>query len=141
MRPPKQKQVQQLPPVNLFKPAGSRLADVAEVVLTIEEMEAIRLADVEGMDQEPGSECMNISRPTFHRMLERAHQKIGQALWEGKAIRIEGGNFRVTGCQNRLRCFECKSCGHSWEVPCGTGQRGCDMPCPGCGAKAACRRK
>jgi predicted DNA-binding protein (UPF0251 family) len=94
-RPPKCRRVAFLPEANYFKPAGIPLRLLDEVILSIEEAEAIRLKDLEGMEQEKGAEKMNISRPTFQRVLASARQKIADALLNGKAIRIEGGNFEV----------------------------------------------
>ncbi len=66
-----------------------------EVCLNIEEAEAIRLKDVQDLDQEGSALQMNISRPTFQRILESARKKMADALLGGKAIRIVGGNFQM----------------------------------------------
>jgi uncharacterized protein len=116
-----------LPNVVYFKPRGIPLVDLEEVCLLVEELEAVRLKDAEGLDQEECGRLMNISQPTFHRVLESARRKIAEALIQGKAIRIEGGDFEMAE-----RKFACRSCGHSWEVPFCTGQRGIDMTCPKC---------
>jgi len=94
-RPIKWRRVAFIPEVTYFKPAGIPLRVLDEVRLTVEEAEAIRLKDLEGLEQEPGAEKMNISRPTFQRVLSSARQKIAGALLNGKAIRIEGGNFEM----------------------------------------------
>lgn len=94
-RPPKCRRVAFLPNVTYFKPAGIPLRSLEEVRLSVEEAEAIRLKDLEGLEQEQGAEKMNISRPTFQRVLASAREKIADALLSGKAIRIEGGNFEV----------------------------------------------
>lgn len=67
-----------------------------EVVLTMEELEAVRLKDVEDLDQEDAAERMQISRPTYRRILVGARSKIADALTSGKAIRIEGGVYRLS---------------------------------------------
>ena len=140
MRPTKDRHVDQLPPVSQFKPVGVPMFAVDEIVISVEEMEAVRLADMEGLDQGPAAEQMGISRPTFHRILTKAHVKIAQFLWQAKSLRIEGGNYRVKPCAAEgMRRFSCKSCGHEWEVPHGQGGRGCEMSCPQCGAQAASR--
>jgi len=95
-RPLKCRRVSFLPDVSYFKPAGIPLRALEEVRLSVEEAEAIRLKDLEGLEQEQGAERMNISRPTFQRVLASARQKIAYALLNGKAIRIEGGNYLVT---------------------------------------------
>jgi predicted DNA-binding protein (UPF0251 family) len=110
-----------------FKPRGIPLVDLEEICLLVEELEAVRLKDAEGLEQEECGRLMKISQPTFHRVLESARRKIAEALIQGKAIRIEGGDFEMAE-----RKFACRSCGHPWEVPFGTGQKGIDMTCPKC---------
>jgi len=94
-RPIKWRRVSFMPEVTYFKPAGIPLRALGEVCLSVEEMEAIRLKDAEGLEQEQAAEKMNISRPTFQRVLNSARQKVAGALLNGKAIRIEGGNFEM----------------------------------------------
>lgn len=79
-----------------FKPQGVPLSMLEEVVLTDDELEAVRLADVEGLYQEQAAEQMAVSRQTFGRILESAHTKIGDALVNGKALCIEGGHVTHT---------------------------------------------
>ena len=110
-RPTKCRRVASLPDVTYFKPAGIPLRTLEEVRLSVEEAEAIRLKDLEGFEQEQGAERMNISRPTFQRVLASARQKIADALLNGKAIRIEGGSFEMA-----FRTFRCLN-EHEWEVP------------------------
>jgi predicted DNA-binding protein (UPF0251 family) len=100
-----------MPGITYFKPAGVPLRALEEVRLSVEEAEAIRLKDLEGLEQEQGAEKMNISRPTFQRVLASARQKMADALLNGKAIRIEGGNFEMSPLR-----FRCAS-GHEWDVP------------------------
>jgi len=127
-RPPKCRRVGVLPDVTVFKPAGAPLRELEEEVLTVEELEAIRLKDLEGLQQEECAEIMQISRPTFQRDLVSAREKIARALVEGRALRIEGGNYRVA-----MRKFKCRACEHDFEVPFGTGGCGIEMTCPQCG--------
>lgn len=105
------------------------MRDLREEVLSVEELEAVRLKDLEGLEQEECAERMQVSRPTFQRVLVSAREKIARALVEGAAIRVEGGNYRVA-----KREFRCRACGHEFEVPFGTGQRGVEITCPRCGA-------
>ena len=84
-----------MPGVNYYKPAGIPLKFLDEVRLSIEELEALRLKDMEDMDQEQCAQRMNISRPTFQRVLKSARKKIADALLNGKAIRIEGGAYEL----------------------------------------------
>jgi len=72
-----------------FKPRGTPLSDLDEVSLKMDELEALRLADVEGLYQEEAARQMNISRATFARIVEAAHRKVADAILHGKALRIE----------------------------------------------------
>lgn len=125
-RPPKSRRVEFLPRLTYFKPAGVPLRELEEVELTVEELEAIRLKDLVGLEQEACAEKMGVSRPTYHRILSSARSKVAQALVDGKAIRVEGGNFQVV-----TRRFHCRRCAHEWEVPVGQGCRG-ELTCPEC---------
>lgn len=69
----------------------------SEIVLKVEEFEAIRLKDFESLTQEEAADRMGISQPTFHRTLISARKKIADALTNGKALRIEGGDYRMVG--------------------------------------------
>jgi len=125
-RPPKCRRVAFLPEVTYFKPAGIPLRVLEEVVVSVEEAEAIRLKDLEGLEQEQCAERMSISRPTFQRVLESARRKIAEALLHGKAVRIEGGNFEMM--MGRFRCTR----GHEWDVPFETMVAGPPQLCPAC---------
>jgi predicted DNA-binding protein (UPF0251 family) len=109
-RPIKCRRIAYLPDVTYFKPAGIPMRELEEVNLSFEEAEAIRLKDLEGLEQEPAADKMNISRPTFQRILASARRKIADVLLNGKAIRIEGGNFEVAPI--RFKCMN----GHEWAV-------------------------
>jgi len=85
------------PGLTYFKPAGIRLVDLKESVLTVDEFEALRLKDLEGLEQETAAGRMAVSQPTFHRILSSARKKIADAIVNGKAIRIEGGTYQVNG--------------------------------------------
>ena len=74
-----------------FKPRGIPLVELQEVVLTQEELEALRLKEVERLSHQECAKKMKISRTTFHRDLESAHRKIADALINKKAIRIKSG--------------------------------------------------
>lgn len=83
------------PAVRYFKPRGIPLRFLAEVVITEDALEAIRLVDCEGLYQEAAAQKMGVSRATLGRILEQAHRLISDALINGKAIRIEGGNVTI----------------------------------------------
>ncbi len=104
-RPTKMRRVHSLPEVNLFKPAGVPAHSVPEVTLAIEELEALRLKDLEGLDQADCAEKMQVSRPTFQRILGLAREKVAKALVEGMSIRIEGGSYQLAA--RRMWCSEC----------------------------------
>jgi len=74
-----------------FKPAGIPVSMLEEVVLTLDELEALRLADLNGLYQEQAAVQMKISRPTFSRVIEQARRKVADALIHGKALRLAGG--------------------------------------------------
>ncbi|MFC1968280.1 DUF134 domain-containing protein [Chloroflexota bacterium] len=103
-RPRKFRRIAFTPEVTYFKPAGIPLRRLEEVCLSMEEAEAIRLKDLEGLEQEQCAEKMHISRPTFHRVIGSARRKVAEALLKGKAIRIEGGDFEMAVCG--FRCLE-----------------------------------
>jgi uncharacterized protein len=121
-RPFKCRKVASMPGVTYFKPAGIPLRALEEVQLSIEEAEALRLKELEGLEQEEGAAKMNVSRPTFQRILASARRKVADALVNGKAIRIEGGMFEIA--KRRFRC----SNGHEWETE---SQNKPDL-CPAC---------
>jgi predicted DNA-binding protein (UPF0251 family) len=78
-----------------FKPVGVPIVDLEEVILSIDECEAIHLKDLDGKEQEECAQMMTISQPTFHRLILSARKKIADALINGKAIMIEGGNTKI----------------------------------------------
>ena len=129
-RPFKCRRVAFMPGVTYFKPAGIPLRTLEEVRLSVEEAEALRLKELEGLEQEQGAEKMNISRQTFQRILASARQKVADALLNGKAIRIEGGNFEIS--PRRLHCAD----GHEWEAPSETVAEAAPQLCPVCNAPA-----
>lgn len=83
------------PDVTYFKPRGIPLSELEEVILHVDEFEAVRLKDLEGLEQEECAKKMNISQPTFHRLILSARKKITEAIVHGKAIKIEGGNYKL----------------------------------------------
>lgn len=83
------------PNITYFKPRGIPLKELEEVILPVDEYEAVRLKDLEGFEQEECAKKMNISQPTFHRLVLSARKKIADAVINGKAIKIEGGNYKI----------------------------------------------
>ena len=109
-RPTKWRKIEHIPAIPYFIPSESEVAEVPENVLKLEEMEAIRLKDLEGLEQGECAERMEVSRPTFQRILLAAREKVADSLINGKMIRIEGGNFTRHICP--VRCMEC---GKEWK--------------------------
>lgn len=125
-RQPLWRRVNFIPEITYFKPAGIPLAGLQEVCLSIEEAEAIRLKDLEALEQEECAQKMKVSRTTFARVLGSARQKIADALLNGKAIRIDGGNFEMA--KRRFRCLN----GHEWDVLFETMINEPPQSCPTC---------
>ena len=81
------------PETTYFKPAGIRMVELEEIILTFDEYETIRLIDLEDIEQADAGKMMKISQPTLSRLLKSARKKISDAIVNGKAIKIEGGNY------------------------------------------------
>jgi uncharacterized protein len=109
----------------MFKPAGIPATALKQITLGLDEMEAIRLADLLGLYQEDAAREMNISRQTFGRIIDAAHKKVAEALTQGKVLCIAGGTVEMA----RKRVFSCRACKARWELPCGTGR---PQKCPKC---------
>lgn len=129
VRPQKNRIVAFSPDVSYFKPRGIPMVELEEVRLTVDEHEAIRLADFLDMSHEEAGANMGVSRATFGRIIQRARKKVANALIDGKAIHIEGGNYRII---SEKRIFMCRNCNYQWEEPRGTGR---PKHCPSCNDK------
>jgi len=162
-RPRKWRWINWWPPYWLYVPYGVPIMGLSRIALLMEEVEALRLAHLEGLTQEQAAEKMGISRATFGRILENAHHKISDALISGKAIQIEGGwamyqgpggygrgrgrgaggGFGPGGGRGRGRMggggmgpsgfCVCPNCGH--RVPHQPGVPCVTVSCPNCGTK------
>jgi len=145
------------PDALFFKPAGIPLRHLAESILTFDEFEAIRLIDLEEMEQEKAAKKMNISQPTLSRLLKEGRKKLADAIVNSKAIKIEGGAYKMAVPRGRGLGFGrgkefggrgrmggqfaagpggyciCPKCGHKEEkqigIPCTTKK------CPDCGTR------
>ncbi len=102
------------------------MQNLEEVRLTVDEGEAIRLADLLGLSHEEAGRRMGVSRATFGRIVQKARKTIADALINGKAINIEGGSYKRM-LQERI--FLCRKCDKQWEEPQGTGR---PNSCPRC---------
>ncbi|MFA9376627.1 MAG: DUF134 domain-containing protein [Lachnotalea sp.] len=109
-RPTKWRKIEHIPAIPYFVPSETDVAEFAENVLKLEEVEAIRLKDLEGLEQGECAEKMEISRPTFQRILLSAREKLADSLINGKTIHIEGGNFTRNICP-----IKCLDCGKEWN--------------------------
>jgi predicted DNA-binding protein (UPF0251 family) len=94
-RPRKRRLLDRAPQAAIYKPAGVPLDGLRQVRLLQEELEALRLADLEGLTQEEAAGRMDISRSTFQRIVTHARRQVALALVEGQALQIEGGTFQV----------------------------------------------
>lgn len=94
-RPRKRRLLNRAPQAAIYKPAGVPLEGLRRIQLLQEELEALRLADLEGLTQEAAAERMAVSRSTFQRILAQARRQVALALAEGQALQIEGGTFEV----------------------------------------------
>lgn len=123
-RPCKCRTVSELPRASVFKPRGVPMSGLETVNLGLDEFEAVRLADLEGLYQEAAAEKMKVSRQTFGNIIESARKKIADALVNSKALVIEGGPVAVID-----REFACTPCAHQWKVPFGIPR---PEACPEC---------
>ncbi len=126
VRPVKDRIVKFSPDVSYFKPRGIPMIDLEEVKLTIDEREAIRLADLLRLSHEEAGRKMGVSRATFGRIIKKARNTVAEAIINGMAINVEGGNYKIVGSE---RIFICLECNHKWEEPHGTGR---PENCPSC---------
>lgn len=131
-RPTKWRKVEFIPGHTYFVPFGKPKCQVEENILKIEELEAVRLKDIENLDQDQCAERMGVSRQTFQRILNEARGKIADALVQGKAIRIQGGNFTQNICN--VRCLDCK---HQWQESYENYEKMAEKEyeCPKCGSQ------
>lgn len=95
-RPRKRRRVGRMPQVNFYKPQGVPMGQLRGVTLSIDGLEALRLVDAEGLDQEAAARAMGVSRPTLSRILAEARGTVARALAHGWALRIEGGDFDLS---------------------------------------------
>ena len=123
-RPMKVRRIRCNPETNYFKPRGIPITELEEVILSGDELEALRLADFEGLYQEEAAVEMNISRQTFGNIIHSARRKIADALMNGKAVKIQGGVIAMDE-----KRFHCQACQHEWTLPIGSARH---TACPTC---------
>jgi uncharacterized protein len=123
-RPRKCRWVEFEPGITFFKTQGIPMRGLEQVIISVDELEALRLSDFLGLNQEDVAQEMNVSRPTVTRMLARAHRAIAEALVYGKAIKISGGDYQVA-----QRRFICQECDYAWDE---TSPPNFPQKCPKC---------
>lgn len=132
-RPVKFRRVEFFPKDTYFVPLGKPKCELGEVVLKVEELEAMRLKDIEGLNQEECAEKMQVSRQTFQNIIDDARKKVAIALSEGKAININGGNYTTSHCK-----FKCSDCEITYDINFAQDKR----LCPNCGSgRVMCGKK
>lgn len=112
-RPKKYRKIKCNPGALYFKPRGIPMNYLEEVILEADEVEAIRLGDLEGLSQEEAAEKMKISRPTFGRIINRARLKIADGILNGKALRLSED---LAEKLSETLLFKCKDCGYKTRV-------------------------
>ncbi len=110
VRPKRFRQILQEPQIRCFKPDLKDIEQIKPIGITLDEFESIRLRDYKGIKQSEAADLMDISQPTFHRILTSGRGKIAKALIEGKIIKIKGGIIMTNE-------YKCKSCGFKWSSP------------------------
>ena len=126
MRNPYRRRIIDEPPkYYFFKPAGIPTRKIAKIDMSLDEYEALRLADFQQLEHLEASKQMDISRPTFTRLIKKARYKVAQSLIEGHALKIVGGNVDLI---NTLHA--CQDCGEFTRQPVATPF----SECPDCGS-------
>ncbi len=126
VRPIKDRIVKFSPDVSYFKPRGIPMIDLEEVTLTVDEREAVRLADLLGLSHEEAGRTMGVSRATFGRIIKKARKTLAKAIISGMAIKVDGGNYKILDSE---RIFICLECHHRWKEDHGSGR---PEHCPSC---------
>ncbi|MDP4087722.1 MAG: DUF134 domain-containing protein [Bacillota bacterium] len=125
-RPTKFRKVECFPEECYFVPFGKRDCGEESIELKVEELEAMRLKDIQELSQEECAEKMEVSRQTFQNIIDSARKKVAAALTQGKGIRITGGNYIPKNC-----VYSCTGCGEVYEP----NQENDIHQCPKCGCR------
>ncbi|HGY54564.1 MAG TPA: DUF134 domain-containing protein [Caldithrix abyssi] len=124
--PYRKRRVQRPPQFSNFKPSGIPRKYLDSIELTVDEFEAIRLADYLQKEHAEAAEMMQISRPTFTRLIQQARRKLATAIIEGMELVIIGGNIDFEHTLHR-----CHDCGEVIQLPVDVSEE----DCPGCGSQ------
>lgn len=110
-RPIKPRKISLNPKCTFFVPKGKGMGDIEIITIKLEELEAVFLKDLQKKDQAESAREMEVSRQTFQLIIDDARSKIADALVNGKALAIEGGNYNYGGCEDTCgRCGRIKRC-------------------------------
>ena len=124
---PQDKRIVHEPPLfSEFKPLGIKGQDLEQILLTLDEYEALRLADYKSLSHAEAAEEMEISRSTFTRLIEKARKKIAELIIDGRLLTIDGGNIHF-----RNNIIRCDNCGHMFNIKINTTF----SECPDCHSK------
>lgn len=128
-RPIRKRRLGFMPENHYFSPDVFCTDGCRELNITHDELESIRLSDLEKMEQTEASKLMDISRGTYQRILISARKKIANALINGRAIKVLGGEYVLKDCISN-----CTKCNHNWKAPCNVLFNKKDGGCPQCGS-------
>ena len=131
VRPTRVRRIFFQPDVTYFKPARIPMVNLKETVLSFDELEAIRLIDSEKMEQHKAGEKMKISQSTLSRLLRTGRKKLADAIINGQAIKIQGGNFKMA--QPRGGRFRAPASGGGGRMGGFAAGPGGICKCPKCG--------
>lgn len=138
-RPVKWRKIEKMPTYLSFVPSMEPCNNQENNDLLVEEIEAIRLKDLEGLEQSECAKKMEVSRPTFQRILQSAREKIADSIINGKPINIGGGNYTRNICN-----AVCQDCGSTWKESVENLALDSDerIKCPKCGSvKIGCGKR
>ncbi|MFA9398055.1 MAG: DUF134 domain-containing protein [Clostridiaceae bacterium] len=124
VRPRKNRRVFNVPDYKNFGPYENNTTE--EIIISIEEVESLRLMDIEDLDQEECAKIMDVARSTFQRIYKDARYKVAESIINGKKLHIDGGNYKLDTCT-----IKCSYCGSEIEI--GNQKIGHNEICPNCG--------
>jgi predicted DNA-binding protein (UPF0251 family) len=136
VRPFKLRVVEDVPRCVYFKPQGVGISQVENLLLTLDEYEALRLKEYENLQEKDACEKMEVSQPTFNRLYTKAKKKLVRAIVEGLAIKIEGGNYKMPNLDGRGSRFN--DCGRFARRGRGFGNRNRGFNGVGVGGRCVC---
>ncbi|BAI81156.1 conserved hypothetical protein [Deferribacter desulfuricans SSM1] len=134
-RPPKKRKVKHRPRFSEFGPYCNFCEHIPVAELSIDQLEAMRLADLEGLSQEEAADKMHVSRQTFGRIVEQARRIVTDALVNGKRL-ILSYDEHIEFVPREVKCIEC---GHEWVLADGIEEK--DVVCPKCNKSEVIKRQ